>query len=234
LGLLSKQPYRRGQGRRRRRCSNGNTDLTFTIRDLLANDPGGAAKLGISQFFFGDNASFLAQKAYLDLHHIGYDPTQTTGFTLDSVFTLNIDSIDFQYMVQIGNKGTWSQGDVDVSLNTASLHQTWDFESPLNSASGVVSYSAAGSDTYTFDGSAHVLTAHDDSATTVGGWTINSGSVEVVTDPYIGLTQGNAGANETQWIDTQGRANGVDAGIDISKQVDLGTGVHAEVSISGG
>ena len=36
-------------------ASNG--DFTFTIADLLANDPGGAAKVNVNtQFFFGDTA----------------------------------------------------------------------------------------------------------------------------------------------------------------------------------
>lgn len=81
---------------------------TFTIADLLSNDPGGAAKVDLTkQFFFGDSIDLAAQKAYLDAHHIGYN----ADF---SVFTINEASDDFHYMVQIGNKGTWSQADVDV------------------------------------------------------------------------------------------------------------------------
>ena len=97
-----------------------NGDLTFTIADLLANDPGGAAKNDVSkQFFFGNIADYAAnqivngiptvaaQRAYLLAHHI----ESNAAFT---EFTIKTDATDIQYMVQMGNKGTWSQADVDV------------------------------------------------------------------------------------------------------------------------
>ena len=60
-----------------------------------------------TQFFFGDSISLEDQKDYLDAHHILYNDEFTE-------FTLTSESTDFQYMVQIGNRGTWSQGDVEV------------------------------------------------------------------------------------------------------------------------
>jgi hypothetical protein len=90
-------------------------DFTFTIHDLLANDPGGALKSGIigdapgSQFFFGSTAADQHdQKGYLEAHGIidNHDGT----YTLKS----GSDTLDFDYFVQIGNKGTWSQAHVDV------------------------------------------------------------------------------------------------------------------------
>ena len=82
-----------------------NGDYTFTIADLLANDPGGAAKLGTAQFFFGDAPvggglpTIEAQKAYLAFHGITANETFTE-------FTIGAGATDITYMVQIGNKGT--------------------------------------------------------------------------------------------------------------------------------
>lgn len=83
--------------------------FTFSIADLLANDPGGAAKVAQStQFFFGDSAADQAdQGAYLTAHGITDNGNGT--------FTLGEGAADFSYFVQIGNKGTWSQADVSVT-----------------------------------------------------------------------------------------------------------------------
>jgi hypothetical protein len=99
-----------------------NGDYNFTISDLLANDPGAAAKLNIStQFFFGDVApgnffpfpSMLEQVAYLAQHHITAHLNETgTAFTS---FDINAGATDFRYFEQIGNKGTWSTATVDVA-----------------------------------------------------------------------------------------------------------------------
>src|SRR5262245_36041968 len=79
-----------------------NGDYTFTIKDLLANDPGGAAKLGSSQFFFGDSGTAdrtqAGQDAYLAAHHITDNH--------DGTYTIGAGATDFNYFVQIGNKGT--------------------------------------------------------------------------------------------------------------------------------
>jgi len=96
-----------------------NGDYNFTINDLLANDPGGAAKVEVSkQFFFGDAApgggipSIADQVTYLAQHGI------TANLSVDGKsfvsFDIGAGATDIQYFVQIGNKGTWSQGDVDV------------------------------------------------------------------------------------------------------------------------
>ena len=94
--------------------------ITFTIQDLLGNDPGGAAKIsGTTQFFFGDAPvggglpTIDAQKAYLALHGI----TANEAFT---EFTIGAGATDITYMVQIGNKGTWSTADVDVTARRPS------------------------------------------------------------------------------------------------------------------
>ena len=90
-------------------------DYTFTIADLLANDPGGAAKISTTtQFFFGDPAvgggvpTIAAQTLYLASHGI----TANADFT---EFTIGANATDITYMVQIGNKGTWSEADVTIA-----------------------------------------------------------------------------------------------------------------------
>jgi hypothetical protein len=87
----------------------GDGDFTFTIADLLANDPGGAAKVNLAtQFFFGDTAADQANQAQYLIDH---------GITdnHDGTYTLTADADDFHYFVQIGNKGTWSTAAVDVT-----------------------------------------------------------------------------------------------------------------------
>jgi hypothetical protein len=86
-----------------------NGDFTFTIEDLLANDPGGAAKVDVdTQFFFGSTPEDQADQAgYLADHGI-----TDNG---DDTYTITGDGTDFRYFVQIGNKGTWSIADVDVT-----------------------------------------------------------------------------------------------------------------------
>src|SRR5262245_61803466 len=82
--------------------SDGN--FTFKISDLLGNDAGGAKA---STFFFGsglDGSDKAHQDAYMAAHGI-----HDNG---DGTYTLTGDAIDFQYSVQIGNKGTWSTADV--------------------------------------------------------------------------------------------------------------------------
>src|SRR5262245_52789969 len=83
-----------------------NGDYIFTIKDLLANDPGGAAKVSIdTQFFFGDTAADKANQAqYLFDHGIEKISNDDGG-----TYVIHDNAIDFSYFVQIGNKGTWSQ-----------------------------------------------------------------------------------------------------------------------------
>jgi len=88
---------------------------TFTIADLLANDAGGANHLGTGQFFFGSGADQLHQSEYMAAHGIVDNH--------DGTYTLTAGAIDFQYSVQIGNRGTWSTANVDV---TAPVPHTGD------------------------------------------------------------------------------------------------------------
>src|SRR5262245_51674618 len=97
-------------------------NLTFTlqdlIHDLLANDPGGAAKVDISnQFFFGTTDWDRKHQAeYMEANGI-----VDNG---DGTFTI---TGDFDYSVQIGNKGTWSQAHVDVAHDGDLLfHENFD------------------------------------------------------------------------------------------------------------
>ncbi|QIG49428.1 hypothetical protein G5V57_17915 [Nordella sp. HKS 07] len=122
-----------------------NGDYTFTLADLLANDPGGAAKVSTAtQFFFGNTTDYVGidfahgglpsieqQKAYLLSHNI----VSNAAFT---EFTIGVGGTDFEYMVQIGNKGTWSQADVHVTApvpppvdthHNGALVAEWNFES---------------------------------------------------------------------------------------------------------
>ena len=91
-----------------------NGDFTFTIADLLGNDPGGAAKVSVdTQFFFGDAApasgipSIASQVQYL-LDH-GITANLNAAGTSFVSFDIGADADpSFNYFVQIGNKGTWS------------------------------------------------------------------------------------------------------------------------------
>lgn len=83
-------------------------DFTFSIADLLANDPGGAAKDPATQFYFGTDPS--SQAAYLVAHGITDNGNGT--------YTLTSGATDFVYNVQMGNNGAWSQANVDVTAPT--------------------------------------------------------------------------------------------------------------------
>jgi len=120
-----------------------NGDYNFTIADLLANDPGSAAKANLAtQFFFGNIKDYTAgqlkngvptiaaQVNYLAEHGI----TAHLSADGNSFVSLDINPTtgsDFQYMVQMGNKGTWSLADVDVVTNhapTATAHEGYVYE----------------------------------------------------------------------------------------------------------
>jgi len=103
-------------------------DFTFTIEDLLKNDPGGANKID-GHFFFGDTAADRDNQAdYLTNHGI-----QDNG---DGTYTLLSNATDFHYFTQIGNNGTWSNALVDVTAppppaptaHDGNLVAKWDFE----------------------------------------------------------------------------------------------------------
>src|SRR4051812_12047594 len=80
--------------------------FTFTVNQLLGNDPGGAAKVSVeTQFFFGDTAADKAdQQAYLDLHGIEKISDLDGG-----TYQIKANATDFNY------KGTWSEAHVTVA-----------------------------------------------------------------------------------------------------------------------
>jgi hypothetical protein len=107
-----------------------NGDYDFTIKDLLANDPGGANKNG--NFFFGDSAGDQAKQAqYLADHHITKISDVDGG-----TYHVDAGATDFNYFVQIGGNGTWSEAHVHVAGTPAPVdtHHVgdqiakWDFE----------------------------------------------------------------------------------------------------------
>src|SRR4051812_22129966 len=82
--------------------------FTFTISDLLGNDPGGAAKADITkQFFFGDTAADQKNQVQYLIDH-GIKDNGDGSYTVEA-------GHDFNYFVQMGNKGTWSTAHVDVA-----------------------------------------------------------------------------------------------------------------------
>jgi len=173
-------------------------DFTFTIQDLLGNDPGGAAKVDISkQFFFGDAPvggglpTIEAQKAYLDLHGITYNDTFTE-------FTIGVDATDITYMVQIGNKGTWSTANVDVTAPEVEcgVGDNLFTENFDNYTETQKYYDPADSDVFVF-GTVDLNAAHQ--------WT-NPSNVELGADGYGGIksTSGDA------WLDTQNSPGQID------------------------
>jgi hypothetical protein len=106
-------------------------NFTFSIDDLLKNDPGSAGKNG--GFFFGSTAADQANQAkYMADHGIIKISDANGG-------TYSVDPLkgDFDYFVQMGNKGTWSQAHVDVAdapkppvdtHHDGALVANWDFE----------------------------------------------------------------------------------------------------------
>jgi hypothetical protein len=171
-----------------------NGDYNFTIKDLLANDPGGAAKVDIGkQFFFGDVApgsgipSIDAQVKYLADHGITAH-VQNGAFVS---FDIGVDAKDFNYFVQIGNKGTWSEAHVDVTAPVAHAGDTLFFESFDNlSGTNIV-------DPVTNNVVASTVDLGDH------GWT-GGQHTELGADGYEGIaaTSGNS------WFDTQNSPGG--------------------------
>ena len=100
---------------------------------VLANDPGGANKLA-DHFFFGATATadqgMTAQIDYLK---------NVAGFSYDAVnkvFTIDGTMNDFNYFVQIGNKGTWSEATVDVTASHPHASDTALFAENFDENSG--------------------------------------------------------------------------------------------------
>jgi hypothetical protein len=170
-----------------------NGDFTFTIQDLLANDPGGAAKVSVdSQFFFGTTAADQAnQAAYLDAHGI-----TNNG---DGTYSIQSDALDFDYFVQIGNKGTWSTAHVDVvdTPDPPPVPHAGDLLFAENfDYSGIVPIN----DPATGNAVAGVIDLN-----ALNGWT-GAAHTELGMDGYGGIssTSGNA------WLDTQNSPGGID------------------------
>src|SRR5262245_61921047 len=88
-------------------------NFTFKISDLLANDAGGANKSGTA-FFFGTAQDQFHQAEYMAAHGI-----HDNG---DGTYTRTSGAFDFDYSVQIGNKGTWSSAHVDVTAPVPAPH----------------------------------------------------------------------------------------------------------------
>ena len=97
-------------------------NFTFTISDLLAND-GGSVKNLTEHFVFGTNAADWAdQDKYLADHGITYNEA-------DHTYTINSDGSDFHYMIQTGNKGTWSTANVgsgQLRRRPCKIVENWD------------------------------------------------------------------------------------------------------------
>ena len=95
-----------------------NGDFNFTIADLLDNDPGGAAKVNVTkQFFFGDSTGRwwhpdhrLTGRLPPSARHHRAPQCRPEAFVS---FDIRVGATDIKYFVQIGNKGTWSQADVE-------------------------------------------------------------------------------------------------------------------------
>jgi len=165
-------------------------DFIFSIKDLLANDPGGAAKLDLTkQFFFGDSASDQNnQGAYLTAHGITDNH--------DGTYTIGAGATDFNYFVQIGNKGTWSTASVDV---TAPVPHAGDllFEENFDGASKSATMIADPSNGETV---ARVVDLAE------SGW-IGGQHTEEGVSGYGGIV-GTSGGLHDFWFDTQNSPGG--------------------------
>jgi hypothetical protein len=163
-------------------------DLTFTIADLLANDPGGAAKTA-AQFFFGSTADDQANQA-LYMHDHGITDNGDGTFTATA-------GMDFSYFVQIGNKGTWSKADVDV----AHAGQTFFSE-------GFDSYASPGELEHGYWFAANLSS---------GGWSSQYGEVvEGEHAPEKLAATSSAADDRGFWLDTQNSPGGINISHDFN------------------
>jgi len=177
----------------------GDGHFTFTIKELLANDPGGAAKVDLTkQFLFGTKqADWDDQATYLANHGI-----TDNG---DGTYTINSDARDFQYMVQIGNKGTWSTADVHVTAPDPVVEphagdllfkENFDGYSMIDDHGtwGVVNLSTGITDESPSKGHAWAIADGN------GGWAPVTGEI----------VKGDAGSiDSTGWLDTQNSPGGI-------------------------
>ena len=187
-----------------------NGDYTFTIQDLLGNDPGGAAKQGIDkQFFFGSTAADQSNQAQYLLDHGITKISDANGGT----YQIGVGATAFDYFVQIGNKGTWSQAHVDVTAPPAPAPEphagaclfTENFDSYANLPNDIWSAAAVNLAT--------------------GGWQNAGFNTEVAVNGYGGVVNSTSGNN---WLDTQATVDG--GPIDIMHQFYDPTGGQVQIS----
>lgn len=164
--------------------------FTFSISDLLGNDPGGAAKVDVTkQFFFGSTAADQANQAQYLIDHGIVD-------NHDGTYTISSAGIDFDYFVQIGNKGTWSVGHVDVTAPEPEVNPHTGDALFTENFDG---YDSSVQQTYQ-DGGVDVFATVDLHA--ANGWTTNGiselgangyGTIETTTDGFWFDTMNSAG-----------------------------------------
>jgi hypothetical protein len=173
-------------------------DFTFTISDLLAND-GGSVKDVTKQFVFGTTQDeWDHQDKYLADHGITYN---------DGIYTITSDAIDFKYMIQTGNKGTWSTANVDVTApKPVDTHHNGDdllFSEDFDTYADADNLSHESWDTVN-------LTRGPATGPSVGhSWAIKDG------DGWDGVTgevvhSDIAGMSGDFWLDTQNSPGGID------------------------
>jgi len=186
---------------------------SFTIAELLSNDPGGAAKVDITkQFFFGDSAddqTEAGQLAYRALH--GIEEDGNGGFTATS---------DFSYFVQIGNKGTWSTGDVTVIPDVVIEPHTGDalFTENFDGYEGF-EYQASGD---------HWQSTN---LNTASGWEGPTAVVsELGSDGYLAVETTSGVGEAAYWLDTQNSIGPVNLSHLFQDQTDAVAGKTATLS----
>jgi hypothetical protein len=187
---------------------------TFTISDLLANDPGGAAKIDLAtQFFFGDSPDDQdAQAAYMAAHGI----TQNA----DGSFTVAAGYDEFSYYVQIGNKGTWSTGDVTVEHDVVVEPHVGDalFTENFDGYEGF-EYQASGD---------HWQSTNLNEAS---GWVgPTAGGSELGSDGYLAVETTSGVGEEAYWLDTQNSIGPVDLSHTFTDNTDAVAGKTATLS----
>ena len=181
--------------------NDGVYHYTYTemLAKLLANDPGGANKLA-DHFFFGSTApanggvpSVATQAAYLEglgIHsHLNADGSFAS-------FDVGVGAQDFDYFVQMGNKGTWSEAHVDVTAPVPVAHLGPElFSENFDHGSNYTSI---------YDPANGNEVAGLTDLNTVSGWT-GAEHTEIGIYPYgdIHPTSGS------HWLDTQNSPGGI-------------------------
>jgi hypothetical protein len=189
----------------------------FTIADLLANDPGGAAKVNTdTQFFFGTAEDQDDQAAYMAAHGI-----IDNG---DGTYTLTGNASDFQYMVQIGNKGTWSLADVDVAPGEPVVDPHLGDNLFTENFDG---YGADTQQTYYDPPGTAVFAAVDLNA--ANDWT-GASSSELGADGYGDIETTTGIGEEAFWLDTQNSPGGINITHEFTDTTDAVDGVTSVLS----